>query len=1198
MGNFVHLHNHSEYSLLDGAARLTDLVKKAKELGMDAVALTDHGVMYGVVDFYKLAKKEGVKPIIGCEFYVAPRSRFEKTPRREESAYHLIMLAENQMGYKNLCALSSFAFTEGFYYKPRVDKELMHRYHEGIICLSACLAGEIPQALLADDWEKAKAIAEEYVDIFGKDNYFIEIQDQGIDVEPGLNKKLAALAKEVGVGIVATNDVHYTNKEDAEFHDILLCIQMGKTVDEENRMKFPTQEFYFKSQQEMELIFAEYPEALENTVKIAERCEVEFDFSKYYLPEYQVPEGETLESYLEKLCREGLKRRYGEITPEVEERFVYELGVIKEMGFPGYFLIVWDMVNFAKSHDIMVGPGRGSAAGSIVSYSLGITEIDPLKYDLLFERFLNPSRISMPDIDVDFCYERRGEVIEYLADHYGRDKVAQIITYGTMLAKGAVRDVGRALNMPYGEVSNVAKLIPNELGMTITKALKDNPDLKNAYDSDPKVKRLIDAALKVEGLPRHHSTHAAGVVIAPKTLYEYLPVQKTQDGWLTTQYAKELVEEIGLLKMDLLGLRNLTVIRDCLNNIKMSQGITFDINQIPLDDKKTYEMLARGEGIGVFQLESSGMQTVMKNLHPEKIEEITALVALYRPGPLGSGMVDDFIDRKHGRKEIVYDHPVLEPILKETYGVILYQEQVMRIAGQMAGFSMAEADYLRKAMGKKKPEVLASFKEKFITGAVERKVSKKVAAKVFDLMEKFAGYGFNKSHSAAYAVVSYQTAYLKANYPVEYSAALLTSLMDKTDKLTDYIMECRRLEIAVLPPDINESRIDFTAVGNSIRFGIAAVKNVGKAPSEEIIREREANGPYTSLLDFCRRVCLNSRMLESLIQSGAFDFTGMDRGQLMVILPKCISLADSHRKEEASGQMSFFDMGLEDVDSDEDFPEVKDMEPLSREDMLRMEKDMLGIYISGHILDGYQNLWHEYQLVLVKDLEGVKEKTELFIAGQISHLKIRTNKSGQRYAQFDLEDLSRKVHCFVFARDLENCRRHLEDDALVVLHGSVRHNDDETSFNVKSVAPLSEARSIGLPKGNGHRYVPNEDIDYYQDLGLDLPEYEEEEAEAPVPVSAADTTDLKEIVRQPEPVDLAQKRLYLNVRPGCNWADLDLAVKKILARYPGEHQVLAYFKERGTCRAYGMTVDTQPALMEKLEGLLGKNNVFLKIVEQ
>ncbi len=767
-----------------------------------------------------------------------------------------------------------------------------------------------------------------------------------------------------------------------------------------------------------------------------------------------------------------------------------------------------------------------------------------------------------------------------------------------MLAKGAVRDVGRALNMPYGEVDKVAKLVPGELGMTITRAMQENPDLKNAYDEDPRVKRLIDAALKVEGMPRHHSTHAAGVVIAPKTLHEYLPVQKTAEGWLTTQFAKELVEEIGLLKMDLLGLRNLTVIRDCINNIEASYGHRIDINQIPLDDENTYQMLTRGEGIGVFQLESSGMQAVMKNLRPEKIEEIIALVALYRPGPLGSGMVEDFIDRKHGRKEIVYDHPVLEPILKETYGVILYQEQVMRIAGQMAGFSMGEADYLRKAMGKKKPEVLASFKQKFIDGSVERKVNKKIAAKVFDLMEKFAGYGFNKSHSAAYAVVAYQTAYLKANYPVEYSAALLTSLMDKTDKLSDYIVECRRLEIPVLPPDINESRMDFTAVGDSIRFGIAAVKNVGKTPSEEIIREREENGPYRSLLDFCRRVSLNSRMLESLIQAGAFDFTGMHRAQLQAIMPKCLSLAECHRKEEASGQMNIFDMGMEDVTDDEDFSEAKDIPELPREEILRMEKDMLGLYLSGHILDGYQKIWREYDLVPVKDLGELNEKADVFIGGQITHIKLRTNKAGQRYAQFDLEDLSRKIHCFVFAREFEQCRHLLINDTLVALQGTVRHNDDEVNFNARAVSSLPELKTIGVPKTSNSNNLPNEDINYYAEFGLDLPECLETETEEPVVVGAEDETVLDEIVKEPEPVDLAVKRLYLNVKNDQEWVELDIKIKKVLVRHPGEDQVMAYFKERGTCRVYGMTVEATSPLIGKLEDLLGKDNVFLKTLEQ
>ncbi|MEG1496634.1 MAG: DNA polymerase III subunit alpha [Clostridiales bacterium] len=1210
MSNFVHLHNHSEYSLLDGFARIKNMVAKAKASGMSACAITDHGVMYGVVDFYKECKKQGIKPILGCEVYVAMRSRFDKDPVKDKNRYHLILLAKNETGYKNLCTIVSKASHEGFYYKPRVDKELLREYSEGLICLSACLAGEIPKALcpnpdsgmLDGDFEKAKAIALDYLDIFGEGNYYLEIQDQGIPVEKGLNREIAALSKELNIPLVATNDVHFIDQEDAAYHDVLLCIQTGKTVDEENRMRFSTDQFYFKTGEEMEEVFRDYPEAIENTQLIADKCEVEFHFAPpYYLPDFPVPQGYDAISYLKMLCNKGIEKRYSEITPEITERLEYELDVIIKMDFPSYFLIVWDMINFAKDNNIMVGPGRGSAAGSIVAYALGITDIDPLKYNLLFERFLNPDRVSMPDIDTDFCIERRGEVFKYLAQKYGNDRVAQIITFGTMKAKLAVKDVGRAFDMPYKDVERVAKQIPDDLGMTITKALAENSDLKNMYDNEPPVKRLIDCALKLEGMPRHHGLHAAALVIAPDTISNYLPVIKA-DGdalaELATQYAKDTVEEMGLLKMDLLGLRNLTVIRDALQNIKASQDIDLDINTIPLDDKKTYAMLSRGEGNGVFQMESEGMQQVMRNLQPENIAEITALVALYRPGPIGSGMVKEFTERKHGRMAISYDHPILEPLLKETYGVILYQEQVMLIAQQMAGFTMAQADYLRKAMGKKKIDIIAGYRKTFVEGAQANGVKAAIATKIFDQMEKFAEYGFNKSHSVAYAVVAYQTAYLKANYPTEYSAALLTSLMDKTDKLADYIDECRRMGMKVLPPHINESRMNFTAVNGSIRFGFAAIKNVGQKPSEVIVAEREANGDFTSLLDFCKRVSVNSRMLESLIQCGAFDNMGMHRGQLLAITEKCMSLAEKSRKDDAAGLMSLFEFGLEEEKEDEQFPEVAKLPPLSKEDMLKMEKNMLGLFLTGHILDGYTGYWRDYQFTNIRELASFPDKKETYIAGMLTHLKIKSNKSGQRFGQFDFEDLTGKVHCFVFARSFESVRNYLNEDAIICMRGTVRNDDGKINFNANDVLPIKMSRNIGVLSNSGTINIcSNEDVNPYE-KGLDVLECPEDILNYEENIPTKENIDFIPTVHE----ELHQekqivKRLYLNLLPGKNSKDEELAIRKILARYPGPHAAFGYNKANGKAKRFGFTVSAEDEMIVKMEQLLGKENVFVKILE-
>ncbi|MBQ5860440.1 MAG: DNA polymerase III subunit alpha, partial [Selenomonadales bacterium] len=843
---FVHLHVHTEYSLLDGASRIEDLVLHAKELGMPAIAITDHGSMYGVIEFYQTAIKHGIKPIIGCEVYVAPRSRFEKNTAEGGAYYHLVLLAENNEGYKNLIKLVSLGYSEGFYYKPRIDMEILREYSEGIICLSACIAGELPCRILRGDIEGAYALTEEFISIFGTDRFYLEVQNHALEEERLVNEELYKIAEKYQLKLAATNDLHYVRRTDAECHDVLLCIQMGKTVDEPGRMKFPNDSFYLKDVEEMHALFPDRPDVIYNTLDIAERCNVSFDFGEMYLPVFELPDGFSTDAeYLKHLCENGIAWRYGQQPPaEVATRLEYELGVIDKMGFSSYFLIVWDFIKYAREHDIAVGPGRGSAAGSIVAYLLGISNIDPLKYQLLFERFLNPERVTMPDIDIDFCYMKRGEVIDYVAKRYGIDHVAQIITFGTMAAKAAIRDVGRALNMTYNEVDRIAKMIPSELGITIEKALHGNKELREVYEQEAPVKKLIDLARAVEGLPRHSGTHAAGIVIAKQQLTDYVPIQVSTDGFYTTQYDKDKVEEIGLLKMDFLGLRTLTVIGHAIELIEKSRGITIDIDTIPLDDKLACDMLAHGETAGVFQMESGGMTNLVRELKPERFEDLIPLVALYRPGPLGSGMVTDFINGRHGKCEIHYLHPVLEPILKDTFGVILYQEQVMQIASAMGGFTLGQADLLRRAMGKKKHAILEAQKGNFLAGAAKRGFDAKLANEIFDLMAHFADYGFNKSHSAAYALIVYQTAYLKAHYLPEFMAALLSSVMGDNEKVGSYIEHCKRMDLSVLPPDINKSKAIFWVEGNGVRIGLGALRGVGQEAISAVIKEREENGLF------------------------------------------------------------------------------------------------------------------------------------------------------------------------------------------------------------------------------------------------------------------------------------------------------------------------------------------------------------------
>ncbi|PKM81558.1 MAG: DNA polymerase III subunit alpha [Firmicutes bacterium HGW-Firmicutes-14] len=1150
MPDFVHLHVHTEYSLLDGAARIRELVSAAAEKGMTAMAITDHGSMFGVVDFYKAAHKAGIKPILGCEIYVAPRSMEDREPGLDDANYHLVLLAQNDQGYRNLLHIVSEAYTRGFYYKPRTDKETLAKNSEGLIAFSACLGGEIPSAVINRQYERAREAAREYDGIFGRGKFFLELQDHGLAEQGNVNRELVKISRETGIPLVATNDVHYVKKGDAEVQNVLLCIGTGKTVEDEDRMEFGTEEFYLKDVGEMNTVLGEYPEALANTVEIAERCNVSLDFDKTYLPDYQIPEGYTTESYLRKLCLEGLERRYPNAAKWIRDRLDYELRVINDMGFPGYFLIVWDFVRFARDSGVLVGPGRGSAAGSLVAYVLGITNVDPLKYDLLFERFLNPERVSMPDIDIDFCYEKREQVIRYVIEHYGADRVAQIITFGTMAARAAIRDVGRALNMPYADVDRVAKMVPAELGITLDKALETGSELRQSYEIDPAVQKLVDMARAIEGMPRHASTHAAGVVIGKDPLTTYLPLYKSTDGLVATQFPKDTVEEIGLLKMDLLGLRTLTVIGDALNIIKHTTGKEPDIDSIPLDDSMTFEMLGRGDSVGVFQLESSGMRAILRELRPEVFEDIIALVALYRPGPLGSGMVEDFIRRKHGQSPITYLHPLLEPILRETYGVILYQEQVMRIASDLAGFTMGEADLLRRAMGKKKPEVIAGLRSQFVDGAVGRGVDPGIAGQIFDLMEYFAGYGFNKSHSTAYALVSYQTAYLKANFPLAFMAALLTSVMDSADKVALYIDESRGAGIEVLPPCINESLVNFTVVGDKIRFGLAAVKNVGVGAIETIIEARKKDGPFKSFQDFCDRVDhrhVSKRVLESLIKCGALDSLGVNRAQLVAAMDSCVNAAQKRQRDLENGQISLFDLGGSDTPLDQGEAPLPDVPEYPVKELLAMEKEVLGLYISGHPLKEYEDLLKEKVSHTSDSLTGLKDDTAVIVGGMVAGLRKITTRKGEPMVFMMLEDLAGSVEVIVFPRVYRENISLIKPDTALLVRGRVNYNsrDEETKVIAENI------QSIDNPGASGD-YDRSSDSGVFSVLYIKVPENNGEEC-----------------LRQ---------------------------IQGILRRHSGTSPVCLFFEatRKGIRTKRDWWVDLGSPVIEELNALLGDNSTYIK----
>lgn len=1070
MSNFVHLHLHTSYSLLDSSIRHESLIKRAAEFGMPAIAMTDHGNMFGAVEFYNTAKKHGIKPIIGCEVYVAPEGRMDKTSKDglRDASYHLILLSENETGYKNLLRLVTQGYMEGFYYKPRVDKELLAQYSEGLIALSSCIRGEVAHNVNKENVPRATKVAAQYAEIMGPNNFFLELQNHKLENQDRINKDIVGIGKKLDIPVVATNNCHYLDREDFRAHEILLCLQTGKTISDPYRMQYPSDEFYFKSPKEMIELFEETPEAIENTVKIAERCELELEFGKLNLPDYPVPESYTLETYLEEQAQEGLKLRFDELEKRgtafdkkiYEDRLSEEIGIIKNMGYPGYFLIVWDFIKHAREHDIPVGPGRGSAAGSVVAYALKITDIDPMQYDLLFERFLNPERVSMPDIDIDFCMDGRDDVIKYVTEKYGGNQnVTQIITFGSMNAKGVIRDVGRVLDMTYGEVDKLAKLVPNKLNVTLEDAFKEEKQFDKLRKENPKVDELLSIAKSLEGLPRHCSTHAAGVVISSKALTEFCPLYKGSNDEVVTQYAMGSVEKLGLLKMDFLGLRTLTVIHNALKMIKQSKGMDLDISMIPLNDAATFKLLCDARTLGVFQLESSGMRDLLKKLKPDCFEDIIALLAMYRPGPLESGMVDDYVKRKHGTMELKFDLPQLQEILKETQGVILYQEQVMKIASVLAGFSLGDADLLRRAMGKKKPEEMEAQREKFMTGSQANKIEVKKAQKIFDLMEKFAGYGFNKSHSAAYAQVSYQTAYLKAHYPLEFFGALITSDMDNTDKVLRYIHDCREMKITVQPPDVNLSDRDFSVADNKLVFGLGAIKNVGSKAIDNIIEARKELGKFESMSQLCENVDMqlaNKRVFESLIKSGACDSLGQGRAQMLKDLQASMEQGQAKQRDVLLGQSSMFD----------DFAEETPSAPANgspvaewdETDRLKFEKESIGFYITGHPLDRFT---HDLSWFTDATSASVAESgngKSVTLAGiPIKHLP-KTTRKGDKMGIITLEDLHGSIEVILWPEIYALTESLLLAEEPILVKGEVDSEGNLPKVIAKEVFPLVQAK--------------------------------------------------------------------------------------------------------------------------------------------
>ncbi len=1155
MRDFVHLHVHTEYSLLDGSARVGQLVKRAKELGMKSLAITDHGVMYGVIDFYKACLEEGIHPVIGCEIYTAPRRLFNKDAGIDNEYYHLVLLAKNNTGYKNLMKIVSTAFSEGFYYKPRADYELLRENSEGLIALSACLGGEVQSHLLKNDYDKARQTALLCRNIFGEDNYYLELQDHGIDEQKKVNNDLKRLSKETGIPLICTNDCHYINREDSDAHEILLCIQTGKTIDDSDRMKFEGSEFYLKSGDEMEEIFKDTPEALDNTVKIAERCNVDFEFHKTKLPYFDTPDGMDSKAYLRKLCTEGLQKRYNPPSKEVMDRLNYELSIIEQMGYVDYFLIVWDFIRFAGEHNIVTGPGRGSGAGSIVAYSLGITKIDPIKYNLIFERFLNPERVSMPDIDSDFCYERRQEVIDYVVEKYGKDKVAQIITFGTMAARAVIRDVGRALNYTYAEVDVIAKMIPMELNITIDKAMDMNPELKRQYEEDERVKYLIDISRSLEGIPRHSSTHAAGVVISGRPLVEYVPLSKNDDT-LVTQFPMNTIEELGLLKMDFLGLRTLTVLRDALELVEKTEGVKLDLDHINYEDSSVYELISQGDTAGIFQLESSGMTSFMKELKPSSLEDIIAGISLYRPGPMDQ--IPTYIKNKNHTENITYLDPKLEPILGVTYGCMVYQEQVMQIVRDMAGYSMGRSDLVRRAMSKKKHSVMEQERKNFIyglkdengdlvvPGAINNGVSEETAKTIFNQMMDFASYAFNKSHAAAYAVVAYQTAYLTRYYPIQFMCAMLTSVMGNNNKVAFYINSCKKKGIEVLPPDINESYVNFSVAGKRIRFGLAAIKNVGRGAVLSIINSRKKKGSFKCFTDFCESVDfseINKRAVESMIKAGAFDSFGLKRSVLLSVYERVIDSVVTQKRNNIDGQMSLFSMGQEEKVKKDDFPDLKEFD---KKYLLAMEKEMMGLYVSGHPLDEYSEELDLATNTKLSDIiieqdestggyeSSIKDGQNVIVGGIVSSVKIKSTRKNDIMAFITLEDELGSIEVLVFPKTYQKCSKFLIEDSIVVIKGRISiREEEEPKLLAETIEPLI--------KGSAASFI---------------------------------------------------KKIYLRLNEE-NWQERIESLKPLMDSHHGECPIIIYI--RGTKKQFmvprEMWVDPQEELLKVLKDAIGQENV-------
>ena len=1168
--SFTHLHVHTEYSLLDGAARIEPLVKRAAELGMDSLAITDHGAMFGVVDFYRAAKKAGIKPVIGCEVYTATRTRFDKDPERDKRNGHLILLAETNEGYRNLIKIVSCGYTEGFYYKPRIDNGVLRKYRGGIIATSACIAGRVQQALLRGDYEGAKAEALEYLDIFGEGNFFLEIQDQGLEEEARINPMLKQLSRETGIGLVATNDVHYIDREDSEFHDVLLCIQTGAYVGDTDRMRFPNDQFYLKSEDEMRRIFADIPEALDNTHKIAERCNVEFEFGHLHLPEFTPPDGLDTKTYLRMLCEKGIAERYEEVTPELRQRLEYEIGTIESMGYVEYFLIVWDFINFARRRNIAVGPGRGSAAGSLVAYCLHITDIDPIKYGLIFERFLNPERVSMPDIDVDFCYERRGEVIDYVIEKYGKDRVSQIITFGTMKAKAAVRDVGRVLQMSYAQTDAIAKMIPFELHMTIDRALELNPELKDAYENDRQVKYLVDLSKKIEGMPRHASTHAAGVVISRDPLDEYVPLYLSEKG-VSAQFNMTTIEELGLLKMDFLGLRNLTVIRDTLDAVEQNHGISVDFSKMEYDDSSVYELIASGNTLGVFQLESLGMTQFMKNLAPDCFEDIIAGISLYRPGPMDS--IPDYIANKKNPKGITYLHEALKPILSVTYGCLVYQEQVMQIVRDLAGYSYGRSDLVRRAMSKKKADIMAQEEEYFVRGklfddgtvdvpgCIRNGVPEREAKEIFQTMVKFASYAFNKSHAAAYAVLAYETAWLKRYYPAEFMAALMTSVKGDPRHVAKYIRNCREMGIEVLPPDVLQSEKKFSVQKGAVRFGLTGIKNVGDAVIDEIIKERETHGSSGDFEDFINSLDItkiNKKAIDSLIRAGAFDTINENRAQLLAVYESFLESAHNLSKNNVAGQLSLFgdagDLGdgissvVERADVKAKMPDVKNFDKPA---ILAMEKEVLGVYVSGHPLEDYAERIREISTVSTEffdaeaELDPALDGKRVVLAGMIVSKRTMITKKNTMMAFLQIEDLYGVAEVVVFPNVYEKVRDRLRDDGIVAVRGNLQLREDDQP---KLLA--YEIEDIDTYRSPAERERENESMQrmdsYRRQSGLPL--HRNFRAESGM-ANGGNSTVSSQKGKSEERV------IHLRTAPGKSREEIGQRVDEILRRYPGQRKL-------------------------------------------